>query len=177
MTKQSIADIAQALGAEIAGDGAITVTAVREPQNAGPNDLALAMEPSYADALQAGHAQAAVVWQDADWQALGLKAAIFAPRSRYVLSGVSHVFEHTPDIFDGVHPSAIVDPTATLGAGAKIGPFSTIGAGAKIIGGITVGDNVKIGANAVLTKDANEGSTMLGIPAKAYQKYNNGENH
>ena len=113
MTKQSIADIAHALGAEFAGDGAITVTAVREPQNAGPNDLALAMEPSYADALQAGHAQAAVVWQDADWQALGLKAAIFAPRSRYVLSGVSHVFEHTPDIFDGVHPSAIVDPTAT----------------------------------------------------------------
>ncbi|SEL70569.1 serine O-acetyltransferase [Colwellia chukchiensis] len=45
-----------------------------------------------------------------------------------------------------------------------------VGAGAKIIGALTVADNVKIGANAVLTKDANQGETMLGIPAKAYKK-------
>lgn len=45
-----------------------------------------------------------------------------------------------------------------------------VGAGAKIIGALSVADYVKIGANAVLTKDAKEGSTMLGIPAKAYVK-------
>ncbi len=45
-----------------------------------------------------------------------------------------------------------------------------VGAGAKIIGSLTVADNVKIGANAVLTKNAEEGATMLGIPAKAYKK-------
>lgn len=45
-----------------------------------------------------------------------------------------------------------------------------IGAGAKVIGELIVEDNVKIGANAVLTKSAPAGSTMLGIPAKPYQK-------
>lgn len=45
-----------------------------------------------------------------------------------------------------------------------------IGAGAKVIGQLVVEDNVKIGANAVLTKDAPMGATMLGIPAKPYQK-------
>jgi serine O-acetyltransferase len=51
-----------------------------------------------------------------------------------------------------------------------------IGAGAKVIGQLTIEDNVKIGANAVLTKNAISGSTMLGIPAKAYLKKNKGAN-
>ena len=49
-----------------------------------------------------------------------------------------------------------------------------IGTGAKIIGQLTIEDNVKVGANAILTKNANNGSTMLGIPAKAYLKDNKG---
>lgn len=51
-----------------------------------------------------------------------------------------------------------------------------VGAGAKIIGALVVADNVKIGANAVLTKNANKGETMLGIPAKAYVKNSDGAN-
>ncbi|GGB08822.1 hypothetical protein GCM10007414_22820 [Agarivorans gilvus] len=43
-----------------------------------------------------------------------------------------------------------------------------VGTGAKIIGPLTVADHVKVGANAVLTKSAEEGQTMLGIPAKPY---------
>jgi serine O-acetyltransferase len=49
-----------------------------------------------------------------------------------------------------------------------------IGSGAKVIGQLTVEDNVKIGANAVLTKNAEYGATMLGIPAKAHIKNNKG---
>lgn len=45
-----------------------------------------------------------------------------------------------------------------------------VGAGAKIIGSLEVNDGVKIGANAVLTKTAPKGATMLGIPAKPYKK-------
>jgi serine O-acetyltransferase len=45
-----------------------------------------------------------------------------------------------------------------------------VGAGAKIIGSLTIENNVKIGANAVVTKSAPQGSTMLGIPAKPYNK-------
>ncbi len=43
-----------------------------------------------------------------------------------------------------------------------------VGAGAKIIGPLTVANNVKVGANAVLIKSAEEGQTMLGIPAKPH---------
>ena len=56
------------------------------------------------------------------------------------------------------------------GQSPKLANNIFVGAGAKVIGGITVAEHVKIGANAVLTKDAYAGSTMLGIPAKAYKK-------
>ncbi|MGK2234181.1 MAG: serine O-acetyltransferase [Colwellia sp.] len=49
-----------------------------------------------------------------------------------------------------------------------------VGAGAKIIGALTIADDVKVGANAVVTKSANKGETMLGIPARAYIKKNDG---
>ena len=45
-----------------------------------------------------------------------------------------------------------------------------IGAGAKIIGELQLADQVKVGANAVVTKSAPAGATMLGIPAKPYSR-------
>ena len=76
----SIRDIAAALGAEAAGNLDLTVSRAAEPQMAGPQDLALAMDPKYAGGIAQGGARAALLWPGADWQALGLEAAIFAPR-------------------------------------------------------------------------------------------------
>ena len=41
-----------------------------------------------------------------------------------------------------------------------------VGSGAQILGPVVVGKNAKIGANAVVTKDVEENSVMVGIPAK-----------
>ena len=46
-----------------------------------------------------------------------------------------------------------------------------IGAGAQLLGPITVKSNAKIGSNAVVTKDVDENSTMIGIPARSLNKY------
>ena len=86
------------------------------------------MQPAFAADLAQGRARAAILWPGADWQALGLAAAILAPRPRYLLAGVGRVFERPPEIAPGIHPSAVIDPTAEIGAGAAIGPFVVIGA-------------------------------------------------
>ena len=39
-----------------------------------------------------------------------------------------------------------------------------VGSGAQILGPVVVGKNAKIGANAVVTKDVDENSVMVGIP-------------
>ena len=45
-----------------------------------------------------------------------------------------------------------------------------VGAGAQLLGGITIGKNVKIGANAVVTNDVKENTTVIGIPARPVEK-------
>lgn len=47
-----------------------------------------------------------------------------------------------------------------------IGDFVVIGSGAQIIGAVTVGNYVQVGANAVVTKDVEEGAIVVGIPAR-----------
>lgn len=41
-----------------------------------------------------------------------------------------------------------------------------IGCGAKILGNITIGENAKIGANAVVLKNVDKNTTIVGIPGK-----------
>lgn len=47
-----------------------------------------------------------------------------------------------------------------------IGNNVMIGCGAKILGPIKIGDDTKIGANAVVVKNVEAGSTAVGVPAK-----------
>ncbi len=155
MESYTIKQVADAIGAEFDGDPDCVITGVSEPAGAGPDALALAMEPEYGDALKASGARAAVVWPDADWQAMGLVAVIFAPRSRYVLSGVSEFFEKRPEIPVGIHPTAIVDSTAQIGKNAAIGPFVVIGARAVI------GANARIASHCSIAEDARIGNDPL----------------
>lgn len=150
----SIAEIAAALGAEAAGDLSLRVARASEPAAAGPDALALAMDPRYAEGIARGQARAAVLWPGADWQGLGLKAAIFAPRSRLAMAGLTRLMDPGPDIAPGLHPMAVIDPTARLGEGAAVGPFAVIGAGAVIGSGARIGPHVSIGADARIGADA-----------------------
>ena len=128
----SIAELARALDAEAFGDGGLTVSGAAEPASAAPDEIALAMQPAFAGDLARGQARAAILWPGADWQALGLEAAIVAPRARYVLAGVTRVFERPPELAPGIHATAVIDPSAEIGEGAAIGPFVVVGARARI---------------------------------------------
>ncbi len=150
----SLSDIAAALGARLEGRGDIVITAAAEPADAGPDDLAIAMAPKYADGLGKGRARAAVLWEGADWRAMGLEAAIFVTRPRYAMAGVTQLMDSGPDIDDGIHPSAIIDPRATLGEGVAVGPLAVIGPGVRIGARGRIGAGCMIGKGAMLGEDA-----------------------
>ncbi|KPQ07542.1 MAG: UDP-3-O-[3-hydroxymyristoyl] glucosamine N-acyltransferase LpxD [Rhodobacteraceae bacterium HLUCCA12] len=149
-----LAEIADALGARLEGDGDLPITGAAEPGMAGPCDLALAMDPKYAAGLDGGQARAAILWDGADWRALGLKAALFVPRPRYAMAGVTRALDPGPGIAPGIHPSAVIDPSAQIGTGAAIGPFAVIGARAQVGAGSRIGAQCCIGEDAVLGADA-----------------------
>ncbi|MCG7492210.1 UDP-3-O-(3-hydroxymyristoyl)glucosamine N-acyltransferase [Thalassobius sp. Cn5-15] len=146
----TVKDIAASLGAEAFGDVSISITGVAEPAMAGASDLALAMKPAFAKGLPDGQAQVAMLWAGADWQALGLKAAIVAPRPRFAMAGLSAMMDAGQGYAAGIHPSAIVDVRAKLGADVTIGPLAVISAGAVIGDGSVIGPQCFIGADASL---------------------------
>ena len=146
----TIETIARSLGAQALGDLSIEIDSVAEPQEAGPRALALAMKPAFAERLSEGGALAAVLWEGADFEALGLKAAIIPPRPRYALSGLSKQFDPGESYPEGVHTSAIIDPAAELGKGVRVGPLAVVMAGARIGAGSIVGPQAFIGACATL---------------------------
>ena len=162
----SIAEIAAAIGALAEGDLSLMVTGAAEPAAARPGQIALAMDPRYAGGLAQGQAQAAVLWPGADWRAMGLKAAIFAPRGRLAMAGITRTLDAGPGIAPGVHPMTVIDPTAQIGEGAAIGPFVTIGAGAvigpraRIAAHVAIGDGARIGADALILTGARIGARV-----------------
>ncbi|MDF1728561.1 MAG: UDP-3-O-(3-hydroxymyristoyl)glucosamine N-acyltransferase [Sulfitobacter sp.] len=149
----SIKEIAKALGAPAEGDTDLKVARASEPGDAGPDDLALAMNPKYAIKLAQGQARAAVLWEGADWQAMGLEAAILPTRPRFAMSGLTRMLDPGQGFGDGIHPSAVIDESAELGEGVSVGPLSIISAGARIGAGTIIGPHVFVGQDAQIGPD------------------------
>ncbi|NIZ62716.1 UDP-3-O-(3-hydroxymyristoyl)glucosamine N-acyltransferase [Sedimentitalea sp. CY04] len=150
----TIRQIADALGANAQGDLDLKISSASEPVDAGPQELAMAMSPKYADALDQGSAVAALLWPDADWQKMGLKAAIFSPRPRMAMAGVTAILDLGQGFNTGIHTSAVVDPTAELADGVSVGPLSVISAGSRIGAGSIIGPHCFVGKDAVIGEDA-----------------------
>ena len=152
----SVAEIAEALGAPAEGDLDLRITGAAEPAMAGPDHLALAMDQKYAGGLAEGKARAAVLWQGADWQALGLKAAIFVARPRVAMSSITRRLDPGPAIAPGIHPTALIGDGAKIADDAAIGPYTVIGErveigpDARIAGQVSIGAGSRIGAHALI---------------------------
>ena len=150
----TIEEIATALGAKALGAVSLRVKGVNEPALCGEDELALAMKPEFAEGIARGRAKAAMLWEGADWRALGLEAAILSPRPRYALAGLSAMMDRGQGWPGGIHPSAVIDDSAELGEGVSVGPLSVIGAGARIGAGSVIGPQVTIAPGAVLGQGA-----------------------
>ncbi|OED47724.1 UDP-3-O-(3-hydroxymyristoyl)glucosamine N-acyltransferase [Leisingera sp. S232] len=162
----TIRQIAESLGAEAQGDLDLQIAGAAEPQDAGSDQIAMAMAPKYAEGLQKGQAQTAILWEGADWQSFGLKAAIFAPRPRMTMSGLTAMLDRGQGFAAGIHPSAVIDPSAELGEGVSVGPLSIIAAGAKVGAGSVIGPHCYVGADSVIGKGAHL-REMVSIGARA----------
>lgn len=163
----SVSDLAGALGAQMQGDGSILVSGASEPDSATADQIALAMQPAFAEALGRSAARAAIVWAGADWRSLGLEAAIVVPGGRHGMAGVTRVFDRPPELPAGIHSSAVIHPEAEIGEGTRIGAFVVVGArarigrGARILQHVSVAEDAVIGADALIHPGARLGARVV----------------
>lgn len=144
----TVGKLAEALQAESWGDLSRPVLGAAEPGMTGTDQIALAMAPKYAEGLRPG--DMAILAQGMDPAEYGLSAAIFAPRPRLLMAGLTRAFDRGPEIAPGIHPSAVIHDSARIGEGAAIGPFVTIGAEVRIGPNARIAEHVSIGRGTVI---------------------------
>ncbi len=146
-------ELARLLGATVVGNPALTLKGLNSLALAGPEDLSFITSPKHfkdGETSQAGCVIAPVGFTSKT------KTVIVAEHPKAAFVKAMWLF--TPDryVATGVHPTAVVDPSATIGKDFSIGPHATIGKGAVIgdrvrIGpGTVIGDGVRIGEGALL---------------------------
>ncbi|HUK53751.1 MAG TPA: UDP-3-O-(3-hydroxymyristoyl)glucosamine N-acyltransferase [Candidatus Binatia bacterium] len=127
--------IAEKLGCRLEGDGNVEITGVAGIEHAGPGRLTFLSNPKYRRALATTRAAAILAAPTAG----PMPIPVLRSANPYLdFARAIELFHEGPRYAPGIHPSAVVAPTARLGVGCHVGPFCFVDEGAVL------------GANAVL---------------------------
>ncbi|HHW15660.1 MAG TPA: UDP-3-O-(3-hydroxymyristoyl)glucosamine N-acyltransferase, partial [Firmicutes bacterium] len=152
-------ELARLVNGELRGDPSRTVTGIAGLEEAGPADVTFADPSRSAEAL-AGPAGVLVLSAAAREQVEGAgqpqRTLIFVENPRLAFARLLEAFapDYRPE--PGVHPQAVVHPTAILGREVSLGPGVVVEAGARLgdrvvlYPGVYVGPDSAIGEGSVL---------------------------
>jgi UDP-3-O-[3-hydroxymyristoyl] glucosamine N-acyltransferase len=142
------AQVAEHVRGELVGDGATVLTGLAPADQARAGDLTFAENEAYFAAAEASQAAAILV---AGPFASASKALIRVAQPRVALARLLPLFFPPDEFAAGIHPGAVVAPSAQVDATAHVGPGCTVGARARIgaravlMGGNHVGRDCRLG--------------------------------
>lgn len=131
-----LSEIASRLGAEFRGNGDAEINGVAGIEHAGPDQITFIANPKYASLARTTRAAAILV--EPDFPDLAETATLRIRNCYHAFAQAITFFYSAPHYAVGVHPTAIIDPSASIGEGAHIGAYAVVDA------------DVQIGRNAVL---------------------------
>jgi UDP-3-O-[3-hydroxymyristoyl] glucosamine N-acyltransferase len=144
-----LGELARQLGAELRGNADLEITGVRGIEEAGPSEITFVANPRYA--ALARTTKAAAVLVEPEFQEIST-ATLRIKNPYYAFSRALAIFYQPPAYPVGIHPTAVVDPTATIAPGAHIGAYVVIGPG------VSIGPNATILPHVVLYPGVTIGS-------------------
>lgn len=166
----TLAELAIETDTLLVGDPEYLISGVSEPEGAGPHEAIYIAESRYVKSLK--DTKAGVVFitpqfirpEGLNYLLSDNPAFAFQKFARLIAK-----MRHKPSGFTGIHPTAVVHPTARLGHGVQIGPNSviecnvTIGDNTVIGPLVYIGPEVSIGQNGVVYPNATiHENTLLG---------------
>jgi UDP-3-O-[3-hydroxymyristoyl] glucosamine N-acyltransferase len=131
-----LAQIAETLGARLEnGSPDLEITGVAGIKEAVAGQLSFVANPKYAGAARTTKASAVIVSDEFP----AISTALLRSKNPYLtFARALDLFWQPPRYEPGVHPTAVVHPSAVIGQGAHIGPY------------VVIDQDVEIGSHAVL---------------------------
>ena len=153
----TLQELAKMCGGELVGDPSLQITGAASLGEAVPGEISFYSNPRYGTLLRKTRASA--VFVPPDFAESIATAQIRVANPIKVFEQIVLKFAPKPIAFAaGIHPSAVVDPSARLGERVSIQPYAVIEAGAR------VGDDAVIGAGSYIGHDTVIGAACLIYP-------------
>ena len=166
-----LAQIASALGARLENGSPDTeVTGVAGIEEASSGQLTFVANPKYASAARKTKASAVIVAEDFPAIATGM---LRSKNPYLAFARAIALFHPAPQYAPGIHPTAVIHPSARIGDAAHIGPYVVISeeveigkngvvlAHVVIYRGVKIGDNFMAHAHAVVREYCRLGNNVL----------------
>lgn len=151
----TVAEIAKKIGGAVEGDENIRISAPADIRNANSEQISFVSNPRYAPAAESTRAGAVIVAKDWDRPCPATLIRVDNPDKAF--ASAASLFAKPPVAFKpGIHASAVVDNTASIGQDVFIGPHcvieenAVIGDNCVIYAGCYIGHGVEIGKNCKL---------------------------
>lgn len=124
-----LGELASRLGAELRGDQDVEVTGVKGIENAGATEITFVANPRYTGLARTTKAAAVLVEPEFP----EIAAATLRIKNPYhAFSRALGMFYQAPVYPEGIHPTAVIDPTTEIGPGAHIGAYVVVGSGVRL---------------------------------------------
>jgi UDP-3-O-[3-hydroxymyristoyl] glucosamine N-acyltransferase len=150
---RTAAEIASAVGGRVVGDPSATVARIAPLDRASDGDLSFLASAKYADDFARSGASVVLIVPELESAAGRCAARVVVEKPHDALLSLIPTFYRATEFTAGVHPSAVIDPTATIGAGCRIDPYVVIGAGTVLGARCWIGAGTVIGDDVILGDD------------------------
>jgi UDP-3-O-[3-hydroxymyristoyl] glucosamine N-acyltransferase len=147
-----LGELATRLGAELRGDPSLEITGVKGIEEAGPTEITFVANPKYGGLARKTKAAAVLVepeFPEIEAATLRIKNPYFA------FSRTLGLFYQPPAYEPGIHPTAVIDPSAQIGEGAHIGAYVVVGKDVRL------GDNATLLPHVVIYQGVQAGSHLF----------------
>ncbi|MGE3296541.1 MAG: UDP-3-O-(3-hydroxymyristoyl)glucosamine N-acyltransferase [Porticoccaceae bacterium] len=148
---RTLGEIAARIGATVRGDPTLRVYGLNTLKDASADQLSFFANSAYREQL--GQTRAAALIMNAADADLFAGPALIVGDAYVAYARATALFVTTPRAESGVHPSAVIHPTAKVAGCAAIGPHVTIDAGASIGERVVLGAGACVGANSAIGPD------------------------
>jgi UDP-3-O-[3-hydroxymyristoyl] glucosamine N-acyltransferase len=150
----TVREIAAWVGGECLGDGDRPIRAARPLTDAGDGDVTFVEGDKHLAAWHASTASAAIVGRSVE---VNGKPIVRVADPLMAFAEIVQRFRPARTAVPSpcIHPTAVIDPTATIGVGSIVGPHAVVEAGA------TIGDSCHLMAGAFLGEGARIGREVV----------------